>query len=82
MFPSINCSDFLLNNRTVEPGLFEPKSLLPGNGILPAEIKALSHAMVFRRAWSSKVLSIGKYGVSPSRPDYGRHLLGINEVCF
>jgi hypothetical protein len=38
--PRINCSDFLLNNHTVEPRLFEPKSLLPGNGILPAETKA------------------------------------------
>jgi len=37
---SINCSDFLLNNHTVEPRLFEPKSLLPGNGILPTETKA------------------------------------------
>jgi hypothetical protein len=37
---SMNCSDFLLNNHTVEPRLFEPKSLLPGNGILPAETKA------------------------------------------
>ena len=36
---SINCSDFLLSNHTVEPGLFEPKSL-PANGILPAETKA------------------------------------------
>src|SRR6266849_6459184 len=27
-------------NHTVEPRLFEPKSLLPGNGILPAETKA------------------------------------------
>jgi hypothetical protein len=37
---SINCSDFPLNNHTFEPRLFEPKSLLPGNGILPAETKA------------------------------------------
>jgi hypothetical protein len=37
---SINCSDFLLNNHAVEPRLFEPKSLLPGNGILQAETKA------------------------------------------
>ena len=37
---SINCSDFLLNNHAVGPRLFEPKSLLPGNGILPAETKA------------------------------------------
>jgi hypothetical protein len=36
----INCSDFLLNNHTIEPRLFEPNSLLPGNGILPAETKA------------------------------------------
>ena len=28
------------NNHTVEPRLFEPKSLLPGNGILPAETNA------------------------------------------
>jgi hypothetical protein len=38
--PIHNCSDFLLNNHTVEPRLFEPKSLLPGNGILLAETKA------------------------------------------
>ena len=37
---SINCSDFLLSNHTVEPRLFEPKSLLPGNGILPTETMA------------------------------------------
>ena len=37
---SVNSSDFLLNNHAVEPRLFEPKSLLPGNGILPAETKA------------------------------------------
>jgi hypothetical protein len=37
---SINCSDFLLSNHTVEPGLFEPKSLVPGNGILPTETMA------------------------------------------
>jgi hypothetical protein len=36
----INCSDFLLNSHTVDQSLFEPKSLLPGNGILPAETKA------------------------------------------
>jgi hypothetical protein len=29
-----------LNNHTFEPRLFEPKSRLPGNGILPAETKA------------------------------------------
>ena len=37
---NINCSDLLLSNHTVEPRLFEPKSLLPGNGILPTEAKA------------------------------------------
>ena len=36
----MRCSDFLLNNHTVEPRLFEPKSPLPGNEILPAETKA------------------------------------------
>ncbi len=36
----MRCSDFLLNNHTVEPRLFEPESPLPGNEILPAETKA------------------------------------------
>ena len=36
---SIKGSDFLLNNYTVEPRLFEPKSLLPGHGILLPETK-------------------------------------------
>ena len=36
----MRCSDFLLNNHTVEPRLFEPKTPLPGNEILPAETKA------------------------------------------
>ena len=31
-----------LNNHTVEPGLFEPKSLLPGNGISGQRQRALN----------------------------------------
>ena len=35
----ISNSAFQLNNHAFEPGLFEPKSLLPGNGIFRAETK-------------------------------------------
>jgi hypothetical protein len=31
------CLAFQVNNHAVEPGLFEPQSLLPGNGISRAE---------------------------------------------
>ena len=47
---STKYSAFQLNNHAFEPGLFEPKSPLPGNGIFGAETKRLKRLRRFKEA--------------------------------